>query len=95
MTASSCEKREPYTGRYLAQEGTLPSQSEISIELKDQGMGVFRVGDDEAPFRWQVKNKEIRLHTKSGGVLIGTIQEDLLHMSLPGTKIKVFKRVTP
>lgn len=89
----SCDKKERYEGLYKAQGEELQKPSEIYIELKDNGQGIWRVIDDEASFIWSINNDEIRLHTKSGGVIIGKIQGDILVISLPGSKIKYFIKV--
>jgi hypothetical protein len=77
----------------LTQEGELSGYSETCIELKKNGVGVWRVLDDEASFRWDAKDNEIRLHTKTGGVIIGKIQGDTLEIALPGRSVRYFKRV--
>jgi len=36
-------------------------------------------------FSWEVKHKELRLHLKLGGVVIGKIKHDFVDISLPGS----------
>ena len=84
----SCDQGDRYAGTYQSAE-----PPEIYIELKENGLGVWRVIDDEASFRWDVRDNEIRLHTKSGGVIIGKIQGDTLDIALPGRSNRHFKRV--
>lgn len=90
--AFSCERADRYVGMYLADGKSLPEQTETYIELQEHGVGVWRVLDDEASFRWDVRDDEIRLHTKSGGVIVGKIQGDILEIALPGKSIQYFKK---
>ena len=83
----SCYQGERYVGIYQSAE-----HPEIYIELKENGLGVWRQIDDEASFRWDVRDNEIRLHTKSGGVIIGKIKGDTLNIALPGRSNRHFKR---
>ncbi len=93
MGGFSCERADRYVGTYLAQPGEVSERSETFIALKENGLGVWRVVDDEASFRWDTKGDEIRLHTKSGGVITGKIQDDALKIALPGRSVRHFKRV--
>ena len=88
----SCDQRDRYAGVYFAQGGELLESSEAYIELKEDGQGVWSVLDDEVSFRWSVKGNEIRLHTKSGGVIVGKIKDDTLEIALPGRVTRHFKR---
>jgi len=87
----SCDSRERYAGKYVEQGEVSSKISEI--ELKENGQGFWRVEDDEISLSWSISNNEIRLHTKSGGIIIGKIKDDILEIQLPGSKIKYFKRV--
>ncbi len=88
----SCDKKERYAGVYRAQEGELQKPSEIYIELKENGQGVWRVNDDEVSFNWNFDKNEVRLHIKTGGIIIGKISDDTLAISLPGSKVRYFKK---
>jgi hypothetical protein len=78
-----CESAKRYTGTYVSvSEGQLP-QSESILELKEGGNAVWTTDEKEVPFRWSVKMKEIRLHTKEGGVVIGEIINDTIKIPLP------------
>lgn len=87
----SCEQKERYAGIYVARKGELPESSEAYIELRDNGQGIWRVLDDEASFNWGVDDGEIKLHTKSGGIIIGKINNDILEISLPGRNVRYFR----
>ena len=92
FTLSCNRERQLYTGTYLLLEADKPEGSETYIQLKENGVGIWNTPDDEVSFRWDVKDNEIRLHTKLGGVLIGKIQEDILEVVFPGSKIRRFKK---
>lgn len=95
ICAASCDRKDRYAGIYREQ-GEVPLKSaENYIELKENGQGVWRASDDEASFSWRVTNNEIRLYTKSGGVIIVTIKDkDLLEISFPGSKSRYYKKAS-
>ena len=92
FTLSCNRERQLYTGTYLLQEADKPESSETYIQLKENGIGIWNTPDDEVSFRWDVKDNEIRLHTKLGGVLIAKIQDDTLEIVFPGSKNWRFKK---
>jgi hypothetical protein len=57
---------------------------EITLELKPNGEGVWSSGDIPVPFRWEVKDEKIWLHTKGGGVLIGSPVSHEIVMDMSG-----------
>jgi hypothetical protein len=89
----SCDSREKIAGTYRAKGATPPKQGEVSVELKENGEGAWRKGDEEVPISWYMKAGELRLNTKGGGVLVGKLQGDEIRMNLPGGKTLSFKRV--
>ncbi len=90
----SCFQEDIYEGVYKAEGGKSQRYCSSQIELMEKGVAVWRVPDDEVPFRWDVKDEEIWLSSKSGGIIIGKIQEDTIHVKLPGIKtVCHFKKV--
>jgi hypothetical protein len=89
---SACGAKERFVGVYIEEVKGSPSPSEDAIELKENGAAVWRAIDDETSLTWDARGDGIRLHTKSGGVILGTIQEDVLEVVLPGPTIKRFKK---
>ena len=87
----SCVSKERYAGKYVEQGEVSSKISEI--ELKENGQGFWRVQDDEISLTWNISHNELRLHTKSGGVIIGRMKDDVLEILLPGSKTKHFRRV--
>ena len=88
----SCAQKDNYTGTYVPPEA-LSEHTETSIELKENGIGIWRIRNDEVSFRWDVRGEEIRLHTKSGGIIVGKIQGNTLEIVLQDRNIKYYKRV--
>jgi hypothetical protein len=60
--------------------------------LKEKGIGIWKVLDEEASFRWAVKDSEIRLSTKLGGTIIGKIREGIIEITLPGSNTMFFRK---
>lgn len=90
---SACPSPERFEGTYVAVEnGSSPHGDETIIELKENSQGVCRTDEQEVPFRWSVRNREIRLHTKEGGIIVGEITSDTLTLTLPGEKKMTFKK---
>jgi hypothetical protein len=88
----SCGSKDQFTGTYNAEVKDLPKQAETALELKDNGDGIWRVGDEEVPFSWYIKSGELRVNTKGGGVIVGTIENGAIHITLPDSKALFFKR---
>jgi hypothetical protein len=80
-------------GTYVSDALDCPHHRETTLELKEAGVGVWRVGDDEVPFSWYVKGNELRFNTKSGGVIIAHLDKEVLHVNIPGSKNFTFKKV--
>jgi hypothetical protein len=90
----SCGTRDDFIGTYKAASSGSPKQAEMEIELKANGAGIWRVSDEEVPFVWYVKGGELRVNTKGGGVIVGAVEKDTIHISLPGTNKMVYFRRT-
>lgn len=82
----SCVQEDIYEGVYKAKGGKTEKYCNSQIELMEKGEAVWRVPDDEVSFRWDIKDNEIWLSSKSGGIIIGTIQDNTIRVKLPGTK---------
>jgi NOL1/NOP2/fmu family ribosome biogenesis protein len=89
----ACDSREKVAGTYKAEGAISPKQGEVSIELKEDGEGAWRKGDEEVPLSWYMKGGELRLNTKGGGVLVGKLHGEEIRMTLPGGKILSFRKV--
>jgi hypothetical protein len=94
LVVFSCDRRELFAGIYRAEGEESLKAPENYIELKENGQGVWRMSDDEATFSWRVTDDQIRLYTKSGGVIIGKMKNgDTLEIALPGSEFRYFKKV--
>ena len=85
-------QQEKLVGKYIAvntgEAGLVPA----SLELLPEGKGFWSIDTDNAPFRWDLYQNKIRLHTRSGGVIEGTLDQDTLQFTLPGTGQVRFQR---
>ncbi len=51
------------------------------------------MGDDEVTFSWYVKGNELRFHTNKGGVIVGSLDNQIIHVTLPGSGELFFRKV--
>ena len=91
--AAGCGPGTQHVGTYIAEMKDSPHLKETILELKETGTGVWKAGDDEVPFSWLVKGNELRLHTRTGGVIVGSLDNRIIHLTLPGSKELFFKKV--
>lgn len=89
----SCGSRDQFVGTYQAAAGGTSRQTVMLMELKANGEGTWRMHDEEVSFAWYVKDGELRINTKGGGVIVGTLEKDAVHVDLPGSGIITFRRV--
>ena len=71
----------------------MPSQAATVIELKANGDGAWKSGGEEIPFSWHIKGGELRINTKGGGVIVGGLEKDTIHLILPGNKKMTFRKI--
>ena len=88
-----CGTRTPQIGTYTSVTTDTRVHRESTLELKEAGVGVWRVGDDEVTFSWYAKGNELRFHTKSGGVIVGYLDNEVIHVTIPGSQDFCFKKV--
>lgn len=88
-----CGSKPQPAGTYVSDAMDSPRHSETTLDLKDNGVGVWKVGDEEFSFTWFMKGDQLRVHTKSGGVLVGKIEENAIRMTIPGSKEMAFKKI--
>jgi len=89
----ACESKDKYIGAYRAEANRLSKQTEVTMELKANGDGAWRTGDEEIPFTWYIKSGELRINTKGGGVIVGAIVAGSIQVTLPSTGALLFKKI--
>lgn len=88
----SCQHGDPYAGVYEGDARFQGKQDEVVLELDSGGKGVWRVGADEVPFSWYVKGDELRVNTRTGGVIVGSIHGKTVEITLPGSMKMTFRK---
>jgi hypothetical protein len=95
----SCESKDKYVGVYQAQATSSAKQDVTILELKANGDGLWRVSSRkvtgafaEVPFTWHIKRGDLRVHTRTGGVIVGKIDNDTIQITLPGSRALTFKK---
>jgi hypothetical protein len=89
----SCGSNDQFIGTYKAEVKDSPKQAETILEVKANGDGTWRVDDAEVPSLWYIKDSELRVNTKGGRVIVGTIENDAIHITLLGSKTLSFKKL--
>ncbi len=89
---SACPPPEQFEGTYVAIESESSPHPGAVLELKEDSQGTFRSQEQEVSFRWSVHGREIRFHTKEGGIILGEIQNDTLTVTLPSERVMTFKK---
>jgi hypothetical protein len=99
MFLLSCESRDKYVGVYQAQATSSARQDVTILELKANGDGLWKVSSrkitgtfTEVPFTWHIKRGELRVHTRTGGVIVGKIDKDTIQITLPGSRALTFRK---
>ena len=91
ILVASCGSKDQVAGNYQAEGKDLPGQVATVLELKANGDGAWKSGGEEIPFSWHIKGGELRINTKGGGVIVGAIEPDTIHLTLPGNDKMTFR----
>ena len=86
-----CTGKEEWAGKYLASAAKEPTTA-IHLELKDNGQGFWTREEEQVPFEWEVRGKEIWLHTRTGGLIVGKLRAKSIEIHLPGAGVFLFKK---
>lgn len=89
----SCGPDVNVVGIYKAEPMKSGKQVEILVDLKANGEGTWKIGGEEVPFSWYLKRGELRVNTRGGGVIVGSIEKNTIRMNLPGTGTFSFKKI--
>jgi hypothetical protein len=87
-----CDRNEAMVGNYHSVDAGGPGRISATLELQANGKGLWSIETDNAPFRWDLQGNRIRLHTRAGGVIEGTIDSETIQIDIPGTGLIVFRR---
>ena len=90
---AACGSRDQFIGTYRAEGKDLAKEAETTLELKANGDGAWKSSGEEIPFSWHIKGGELRINTKGGGVLVGGLEKDAIHLTLPGNRKMTFRRI--
>jgi len=71
-------------GKYKAVNMASSDSVEATLELLAEGKGFWSIEADNTPFRWDLYQNKIRIHTNSGGVIEGTLGHNIIELTLPG-----------
>lgn len=88
-----CNRHENIAGKYRAVDNGTHKHITATLELKANGKGLWSIETDNAPFRWDLRQNTIRLHTRSGGVIEGTVDHKTIQIALPGTGVILFEHI--
>jgi hypothetical protein len=94
LPVAACTKNEQYAGIYTSQRGNETESMAITIELKENGNGIFRANEEESSFAWEIRNHKILIHTKSGGIITGEINNQSMVIKLPGNKFRTLQKIS-
>ncbi len=81
---------ESLVGEYEAEAGGLISAPRLN--LRSDGGGGLTVGAEDAAFRWEVKDSQVLLHTRQGGMVLLKRTAQGLEGDLPGVGRVVFRK---
>lgn len=87
-----CDRHEAMVGKYHAIGQGPHGGISATLELQANGKGLWSIATDNAPFRWDLRQNTIWLHTRSGGVIQGTVDDGIIRVAIPGTGMMTFTR---
>lgn len=92
MLLWQCDRHAGIAGKYQTAAPGASGRVPVSLELQADGKGIWSMETDNAPFRWDLYGTKIRLHTQSGGVIEGVVDQETIHLAMPGMEVLIFKR---
>lgn len=89
---AGCQQTDDVSGRYVAQA----QSGEVLLVLDEGGRGTWATDEEDIAFTWERRGDEVWLHTRGGGVLVGTLSAGGgIVMQMPGVGEVVFSRERP
>lgn len=89
----ACENREHLVGKYQTAIDVNGESQTILLELMANGQGSWSGQEDNITFKWESKEDEIWLHTKSGGLIVAKIVGENIEIDLAGAGLYRFKKI--
>jgi hypothetical protein len=93
ILVTACGSKAEVAGTYQTEGKNLPGEAATVLELKANGDGAWKSSGEEIPFSWYIKGAELRINTKGGGVIVGDMERDTIHLTLPGSKPMTFRKI--
>lgn len=93
LVCGCSSQQEKLVGKYNSVNSGSTNLVPASLELSADGKGFWSIETDNAPFRWDLHQNYIHLHTKSGGVIKGIVDQDIIQLTLPGIGLIRFQRI--
>lgn len=90
---AQCSRHDKMIGRYQSVADSPDDRVPVTLELQANGRGLWSIDTDNAPFRWNLHQNRIRLHTRSGGVIEGIVHNTTIQIALPGMGDIWFERI--
>jgi hypothetical protein len=94
LTGGGCDRgrdEKALAGKYEAQIVRNGKPTAVAMVLRPDRKGEWNVEYDNAPFTWEKRNREIWLHTKTGGVIVGKLENGEIVFRLPGASLYRFR----
>ena len=88
---AGCADTTVVTGEYVAELDGEQGQK-IGLQLGPGGQGSWTTDDDRISFEWESHGGEIRLHSKTGGVIEGRLLHDDIEFTVPGAGRLTFRK---
>jgi hypothetical protein len=91
----SCDSRQTYIGTYQSEDARGGPCEPTVIDLREHGEGAWKCDHEEVAFTWYVKDGEIRIHTREGGIMTGTLMENGFLLMMPLETELRFEKTSP
>ncbi len=93
LSILSCRGTDNWAGKYEAEMSNDQDGPKVFLELMTDGRGSWTLREETALFKWEIRENQIWLHIKSGGVIVGRLKGYEIEVDLPGFGGQVFKKV--
>ncbi len=91
----SCDSRQTYIGTYQSVNARGGPCEPTVLDLQVHGEGAWKCDNEEVSFTWYVKDGEIRIHTREGGIMTGTLTANGFSLMMPSEMELQFEKISP